>query len=666
MDSSWWDVVVPMIVAVLVLAVPGFVVGAASGASTRVKVIGAPLVSVTCVAVGAIVADLVGLPWGVVAVLLVTVVLSLLALLLRIRRPRPADPRQSNWSGQWGWTLLALVVGGAVQGVRMTRAMGSSSAISQTYDATFHLNLIRWILDTRSGSSLHAKISSIDSGQGFYPAAWHDVVSLIVQTTHAGIPEAANAMSLAISTVLWPLGVAVLCGVLARSWTFAAAGALLAGAFPQMPNLLTWFGVLYPNILGYALLPFVLALLVLALLPRTGLPRRQAWAFLLVGAPGLALAHPSAVFSVFVLSFPLVAQAAIEWCASATRRRPRPVRWIAGVTGLGGVVVLFFGLDRLSMKIELVREMRQSDSFWTASSGLVNAIGRFIGTNTGYMTQGSGWVPWILAPLVLVGMVRALWMPLARWLPFAYIISGALFTIALSGSPEMRAYFTGPWYGDTQRLVALVGITQVPLLVVGIRAVCEGIGWLFARQWTGRASRWAGRLFVGGVCVVFVIAQVGANLGRSFDSIRASWTFQSAENPEALLSQDEYRLLERLPEDVPADDTLIGNPWNGSALALALGDRMMVFPHVVTDNDEEADFVAEYLDQAKSLPSVCEMTDSLRIRYVLDFGRDYLWGQDPRSAGYQGLDGLVEDGVATVVDQEGEARLLEITACAQP
>ena len=68
--------------------------------------------------------------------------------------------------GRWA-PFAAFVVAAALLAWRTVQVMGTPASISQTYDAVFHLNSVRFALDTGQASSL--TIGAM-TGRGFYPA----------------------------------------------------------------------------------------------------------------------------------------------------------------------------------------------------------------------------------------------------------------------------------------------------------------------------------------------------------------------------------------------------------------------------------------------------------------------------------------------------------------
>lgn len=65
----------------------------------------------------------------------------------RGRRGVTSSPSTSRW-----WTIGAAVAAAVVIGLQIFAVIGQPSAISQTFDNVFHLNAIRYIMDTGAAS----------------------------------------------------------------------------------------------------------------------------------------------------------------------------------------------------------------------------------------------------------------------------------------------------------------------------------------------------------------------------------------------------------------------------------------------------------------------------------------------------------------------------------
>ncbi len=120
---------------------------------------------------------------------------------LRLRRGRHSAGRGPRWV-----VIAGVGVGIVVATLRLAFYIGSPENVSQTNDAVFHLNALRYILDTGSASSLD--LSGMLGASSFYPAAWHAPASLVALSTGADLVVVANSMSIAIGAFVWTVGIA--------------------------------------------------------------------------------------------------------------------------------------------------------------------------------------------------------------------------------------------------------------------------------------------------------------------------------------------------------------------------------------------------------------------------------------------------------------------------
>ena len=105
-------------------------------------------------------------------------------------------------------------------------------------------------------SSLHAGGFLSNLPNGFYPAAFHGVATTGAQLVDVQPVVAANLTALLAAALVWVGG-----GVLLARQAFGAHGSALAAAglaaasFTAMPFLIAGYGVLWPNLLGMAMVP---------------------------------------------------------------------------------------------------------------------------------------------------------------------------------------------------------------------------------------------------------------------------------------------------------------------------------------------------------------------------------------------------------------------------
>ena len=334
--SSWFEVLWPLVLASLLVVVPGLVVALAGGFRRESALGVAPALSLGVLAVADIVAARLHWSWGLPVIAVVTVAAALGALLVwrmaptvetRLgvirRRPDSATAAQSWWYA--AVTLGAVLAGGYV----IARGIGDPDAINQTYDAAFHVNAIELVAQHASAApDVVASTSSPDVPAGFYPPLFHGIAGLLVMVTGITAIGAANVLAVVIAGVVWPLSVTFLVRALLGNSRLAhlvaMMGSVLIGLFPA---LLLSFGVLWPNALSIASLPAVVGLLAIGLRIAPFEWVRPTTA-LFAGAatlPGIYYAHPGAAFVVLAIAVPMVAASEARlvalWWPRGTRHR---------------------------------------------------------------------------------------------------------------------------------------------------------------------------------------------------------------------------------------------------------------------------------------------------------------------------------------------------------
>lgn len=659
---SWWSVIPIALAAIGLFFVPGALVAWASRVRGMALFAVAPAITVSIVAVAALIAPVANMRWSVTPVLILAILVSGVALAVStrlVKKDPNGAPTTINW---WAAAGHAAAVSSAafLIGRRLVSAFGRPEAFSQTFDNVFHLNAVRYIQETGSGSSF--SVSGMTGG-GFYPSAWHDLVALLADVTGASIPVSANITNLVVGSIVWPLGCIFLAHkILGNRVVVSVAAGILSAGFGAFPLLLLDFGVLYPNFLGNALVPTSLALAVQALgLAQQASTSRVVDSLLLFSVvPGVMLAHPSSAMALLGL---LVSPFVFLWIRATVRivrgrRNPWP--------RIGGMVVLLaLGAAVLAVTWQTVRPV-EAAATWAP----IETTGRAIGEVITSSAIGRP-VSWLVMTLAIAGLISLLRRREKLWLVGIYLIMAGLFVVVASFpfGPQ-RTFFTGVWYNDPPRLASLLPIVILPLATVGaVRCWDVWILPLTARyaSWRSPGSAQQGERGApwAGVAAAFVLTgflAVGtqqANVREAQLSAQAGYRI-SADSP--LISSDEMALISRIPNEIPKDATMVGNPWNGSALAYAFTGRKLIQLHMLSELPSGTDQLYQRLNMAGSDPTLCPIVERLDVRYVLDFGHQEVHGGDN---GFRGLDNLEAAGVATLVDSQGRAKLYKLTACGQ-
>lgn len=665
---SWFEALPAVAVAIALLVVPGAPFAVLLGLRGAAFLGVAVAASVGVVGAASLVAPVFGLEWNLLPVGLAALAAALVAFGVRRWSRRPESPDAGRWSE------LLPTAGGVAAGAALILAtllpgMVSPRNPSQTYDALFHLNAVRWIVDTGDASPLHMTMTTPEAASSFYPTTWHAFAALVVQATGSSPVVTANALALVVAAFVWPVACVFLVRMLfgSRPTPLALAGALSAG-FAAFPHLLVWYGVLYPNSLAIALVPVALGSLAGLLrggaLRLDGLSRRAAvdatsparldgglgplgWAAAAATATGAAtLAHPNALFSIFALSAPLVIVATVRGVRAATR----PSRRILIVGGAFAV---------LALEVFIWTRFQTGDNGWPSVRPFYVSVAEALRNSPLDITVG-----WVVTLLVAVGVVAGLVLRRTPgWLVASWLLAAVLFGIA-NGWPEgsLRTAITGLWYNDAFRIAALGPVVAVPLAVVGLIIVLDAVSAALERSAQRRGAAPSPGLRATVLSLIAAIAVVGTQFGAipSMDHDLAHAYRLDERSPS--LNPDEVALFDDVAELVPDDAVIAGNPWNGSALVYAYTGRRALFPHVGGAYTEAHRAVAEGLSDAT--PEACAAAADLGVTHVIDSDGRMLFIGDARAELYPGLTDLPRDPAGlTLLAERGDARLYEVTGC---
>lgn len=629
-----------------------FVPGALLGIAARLRGLAlwalAPVLSTFVLAALAVLYGAMDVTWGPWTAAGGTIAVALIVWGFRaLLRPGVSTPGAARGAA---WLVPAGIgVGAILTFLRLVLYIGGPENVSQTNDAVFHLNALRYIVESGSASSL--ELSQMLGAATFYPAAWHAPTSLVVMMG-ADVVVAANAMSVVIGSGVWTLGLAWLVLVVTRGNRLAAGSAgALAAAMAAFPLLMIQWGVLYPSLLAIAVLPAAIASVVdLPSRWSTRGWREVTWGGLLAAAAvlGVGLSQPSILVAwiIAAANFGIWLVIASWRSASVRRRLALAATVLVGGSALAGIWLIL---------------SRFVTSEWPSSRGRVAAAIDIV------LNGQVGFAPaWGVSLLMAVGLVIAIRTPRLRWLATAWVmISGLYFVAVAVGNPAVRSLLA-PFYGDPYRVAAIVPVFVIPLAAIGVSALSLWVSRALARRrqrpspptaspsvgaWSLGALATAGAL---GLVIAPVIQWRDVWTGRTD---RVTW-YTIAD--DTYLTADERALLSRLDSVVPEGELIVGNPSTGMAFGFALGDRDVYPLSWQPPRTQPYEVLAARMNAAATDPEVCAAIDALGARFVLDFGPGetqygrYLLPGFTDIAGREGFE---------LVDREGDAALYRITAC---
>ena len=644
--TIWIELLLALGMLGLLIFLPGYLIARALGLRGLWSVAVSGPASVTVVVVASIAAPLVGMRWGALPVAIVAVALIAVVVAFRMllwRGSMPTSPQESLRP----LALVATVAAPLVILVQVVLMIASPDHISQTFDNIFHLNAVRYILETGNASPFWvSSLTSAESGTvpTFYPDGWHALSALLVELSGVSIPVASNALLIGFAAFTWTMGIIVLTREFwgGRTVTIVAAAAA-STCFPAFPLLLADYGVLFPYLMAVSFVPVSLALLVRAVLgSHSGGRDRTPWFIALIGLlPALAVSHPGALVALLAFAAVVLVTAAIRRAVATPGQTPGGIwPWV----GIGAYLLIAAGLWYFLRPPEDART-------WAPEMTVGQALGEIITASVNRAPVNLG-----MAVLIVLGVVAIFRARTARgWLAFALFVLAAALYVTVAGVPYLvlRDILVGAWYNNIPRLAALMPLVWVPLVALGFTTAWDA---LIARRRTAGKTVLTTTLVAAIVVALFPLPQA-MSMRQAVRDARSNYAVTTQ---APLLSTDERTLLDRLDDEVPADAVIIGSPWTGTALAYALADREVLLPHTLMYVSPEMQEILDRLDTAKTGSQVCELMLDRRVAYVLDFGRREV--NDGKHV-YKGLDRLATSDAVELVDSEGAARLYRVTAC---
>ncbi|KJQ53652.1 DUF6541 family protein [Microbacterium sp. SA39] len=635
----------------VVVFLPGLLIGVVLRLRGLTLWAAAPAVSVGLLSLLAIIYSFIGVRWGHVSVAagiaLIALIVWAVSFAVR-RRLRAAVPRGRSRVSN---ALLAagLVVGGGLNAARLLTYVGAPGALSQTNDAVFHLNALRWIAETGTASSLD--VSGLIGGTTFYPAAWHAVASLVALDVES-IPVAANMVSLVIAAIVWPLSIALFARVISHgSRTVTALAAALSAGLLAFPQLMFEWGVLYPYALSLAVAPAAAALTIMTV---------RVW---MGEAPGAKLRRASATGTAAVFA---VVATTLAQPSSVLVWGMLVMLWLTGtiLRGYGSGDRLF----RIRSLTVLLVGWTAVVAVWLALAYLAGTVlwrsyRGVLGAASDVLLNSHSLLPAAVAvsALMVAGIIVAVRNPRLRWLVVAWAGVSLLYVVGVATDlPVVKRVLTGPWYGDSFRIAAIVPLIVVPLAAIGLATLIRMTG----RRWSSVTLLGRTPLTAIAMIVIAIVGAVGVIVAPVvLLRVAAETDEQSryAMDDDTYLSDDEYTLLRDLPQLVPDDALIVANPSTGAAFAYVLGDRDIV-PRTWSPPQSTAwDTLATSLRDVDDDPAVCDALVAYGAPgYVLDFG---IGGTRPGEYLMPGMTDFDGQPGFTEVARQGDASLWRITAC---
>lgn len=595
-----------------VLFLPGAVVALAAGLRLWTAIPAAPLVTYGLTAVAVQICMILNLPFGPLTLLAITVLIAgalfgSARLHRRLQRPESdatAD-RVRHKNGTAGSRRDdIIIVGGVVLGallsaITVLTGMGGLDGINQDWDASFHANAIRFIMD--SGNVDPAALSALyPQDTFFYPNAWHALGAVVGDISGASIPALLGSQSILIGGVAG-LGLAALLRSSSGRVAACAVVPLLLASFSGFPIDVLWRGPLLPYAAGLALIPAFLLVFSDSLEAR----RPTFLVVTAISAAGLVGLQPATALTAGVFAVSLLVA---RWL-----RRPARIRGDLGILLAMSVLAVILGFTFVSGTFLARSVAAVAPIDWPAIESPGQAVGDLLFLNHAAHFPQYWLVLLVVAGLVGFARVRALWWFFAGTAVFAaFFVATAAYDAPLTESLSL------PWWNDRFRFVAIVTLGLALLAAHGLVTLADAVARL-ARAVP--AVRKQSPKLVFGACALAVLTIVGVGSSGFYAPYNADRVHRSY-GPNNYLSTGEQAAMSYLAGLVQPGERVMNDPKDGSVWMYALNDIEPVFGHVVDpgsatqDLSDDAQLLLGSFNCLDTHQDVRELIDNYEISYV--------------------------------------------------
>ena len=610
-----------VLTAVLLLVLPGAVVARAGGLRWPLAIATGPALTYGVVGLAVVPFGAIGITWNALSALLTLGVVAGLSLGFRVllarRRgsspPVPALPRAHLDLPQCV-AAAGVLFGALAIGVAAWRGMPHWQSIPSNWDAVWHANTIRWILDTGQASPTHmGELRNVETHAAlYYPTTFHALGAVLAQLTGAAPTTAYTLSSVAAAVWLFPLSAGLLTWQLlidrTTRWRTAGASAVaaaLSASFTAVPYV-EFDTASMPNMAAFGIAVPAFVLITSALTHRERIPLA---ALALIG-----------VFCVHITGGVVVVTFLAAWWLLDALRNPVLGRardfmtlLAVAIPTLAVLLPQFLGVLQQAEIISghaFITHMGKKRALFDAVVQHTRHLNDFPIQNILIALAGAGF---------LLLLFKKVWWPAAVWL---LLIVSIVHSSAPFGGPigALTGKYSDLFYSDPRRLSAVVTLLLGPMAGLALfSAALLVVAW--ARKLTRQRipDREPGRGFwIGATVGLLVIACFGLTwhyfprhrylMGEKYDRVIV--------NDKDLQA---FAYLATLPG---ARDTLIGDAnVDGTAWMYAVADLHPLWTHYdypVQQGPGYNRFLFwAYADDADHDPRVAEAVRALNIRYVI-------------------------------------------------
>lgn len=613
-----------VLVALLLLVIPGAIVARSAQLTWPVAVAVAPALTYGVVALAILPMGAIGVPWNGWTALLALLIVVAVVVSLRVALDRWRDRDAEALSVSVGPALVVaagVVLGAVLIGFAAIRGLPHWQSIPSNWDSVWHANTIRFILETGQASPTHmGELRNVETHDAlYYPSTFHALGAIFSQLSGAAPTSAYTISSLTASIWLFPASAAALTWQLLRNnrtwghlplageqwWAAgsAAAAAALSASFTAVPYV-EFDTASMANLVAYGLAVPTMVLIVSTLRHRDRIP--------------LAVIALVGVFSVHITGGVVTVLFVVAWWLLDALWHPvrgRLTDFISlALTAVPTLVLLLPQFVGVLQQAEIIVG-HEFVTHQTRKRVLFEAVTQHTRHLNDYPIQN------FIIGLAVVGglilLIRRVWWPAAVWL---LLIVSIVHSAAPFGGPvgAITGKFSDLFYSDPRRLSAVVTMLLAPMAGIALFMVTAWVVDRCRGRWPSSKKAPPQKAWHAVTAAVLIVVTIGSAwhyfprhrylFGEKYDSIMIDQK-----------DLDAFAYLATLPG---AKDTLIGNAnTDGTAWMYAIAGLHPLWTHYdypVQQGPGYHRFIFwAYADDADTDPRIAEAVKALNIRYVV-------------------------------------------------
>lgn len=492
----------------------------------------------------------------------------------------------------------------------------------QAWDNQTHLRTIRAFVETGNYSSFNSQFyknaltAPEPLANSFYPSAWHLLAAMLVSLLDIPVTQAANAVNILCVGTILPLTLFLCLQELGiKKPSSLALCAIICLGVPIYPWDLISYGPLYPNLLGFCLLPGEISLF-FSLFNKFNQIKLadtlKGVILLFLGLISLALAHPNTVFAWgFILAPYLISR--FKFFISAKYRNIPSIACYA--IPFAAIFLIWISFTRIPFMHEIV------DCYWPAFTSVPKALlsALFLGTTT-HPIQ-------ILIPLLTFIGVYIELKDRKFCLAATYGLLVIFYTIDAGSNLPVKPLLTGFWYNDYHRVSAMLGLISIFLACLAINRIFVYLEDKLSEQKTSVRTAIVGVIAAGMIALIFYPSiplprkhELQTAFGYEINEMRNQFD-------KELIYYDLFSPLEEdfckttLAKYNSDNSVVINNPDDGSIFAYGVyGSNMYYrywYPPAPDTETKESKVIRHHLNEIASNENVRNAVKQIGAKYVI-------------------------------------------------